>query len=421
MRRSTDVTQRARGLWSRSLSAGGRARRALRPDRPPRHRVRRLGRPAGVADVGVRGDRIVAVGDLSKAEAAPQIDATGLAVAPGFINMLSWATESLLVDGRVAERHPPGRHARGLGRGRVDGPAQRRDEEGDRSSSRATSSIDDRPGRRSASTSTRSSARASRPTSPRSSARPRCASTSSATTIASPPPRSWSACGAGAPGDGGGRARRRLVADLRAGASTPRPTSWSRSPRRPREYGGMYISHMRSEGNRLLEAVDELIAIAREAQRAGRDLPPQGGGPRRTGASWTPSIAKVEAARAAGLDDHRRHVHLHRRRDRARRRDAALGAGGRPRSLARAAAGSGDPRAGRAARCARRPTPGRTCCLLGRRAERILLVGFKNDALKPLTGKTLAEVAKHARQVARRRRRWTWSSRTTAGSARSTS
>ncbi len=43
------------------------------------------------------------------------------------------------------------------------------------------------------------------------------------------------------------------------------------------EYQGMYISHMRSEGNQLLEAVDELIKIAREAQHAGRDLSPEGG------------------------------------------------------------------------------------------------------------------------------------------------
>jgi N-acyl-D-amino-acid deacylase len=52
------------------------------------------------ADVGLRGDRIAAVGDLTGAPATTVIDATGLAVAPGFINMLSWSTESLLIDGR---------------------------------------------------------------------------------------------------------------------------------------------------------------------------------------------------------------------------------------------------------------------------------------------------------------------------------
>src|SRR5262245_20015347 len=52
------------------------------------------------ADVGVKGDRIAAVGDLKSAKAATVIDANGLAVAPGFINMLSWAVDDLVVDGR---------------------------------------------------------------------------------------------------------------------------------------------------------------------------------------------------------------------------------------------------------------------------------------------------------------------------------
>ena len=43
-------------------------------------------------------------------------------------------------------------------------------------------------------------------------------------------------------------------------------------------HGGMYISHMRSEGNRLVEAVDEVIEIARRGEPAGGDLPPQAGG-----------------------------------------------------------------------------------------------------------------------------------------------
>src|SRR5688500_740905 len=58
------------------------------------------GGPGRRADVGLRGDRIAVVGDLASAQASTVIDAAGLAVAPGFINMLSWSTESLLVDGR---------------------------------------------------------------------------------------------------------------------------------------------------------------------------------------------------------------------------------------------------------------------------------------------------------------------------------
>lgn len=59
-----------------------------------------LGNPPITADVAIADDRIAAVGDLSGATADLEIDASGLAVAPGFINMLSWSVESLLVDGR---------------------------------------------------------------------------------------------------------------------------------------------------------------------------------------------------------------------------------------------------------------------------------------------------------------------------------
>lgn len=53
-----------------------------------------------IADVAVRGDRIVEIGQLDGAKAVRVIDAGGMAVAPGFINMLSWGADALLVDGR---------------------------------------------------------------------------------------------------------------------------------------------------------------------------------------------------------------------------------------------------------------------------------------------------------------------------------
>lgn len=58
------------------------------------------GGAAFVADVAIDGDRIVAIGELAGARGRLDLDVSGLAVAPGFINMLSWADESLLVDGR---------------------------------------------------------------------------------------------------------------------------------------------------------------------------------------------------------------------------------------------------------------------------------------------------------------------------------
>jgi len=58
------------------------------------------GRPPVRTDVGIKGDRIAAIGNLSRATAPAIVDATGLAVAPGFINMLSHSESSLIVDPR---------------------------------------------------------------------------------------------------------------------------------------------------------------------------------------------------------------------------------------------------------------------------------------------------------------------------------
>jgi N-acyl-D-amino-acid deacylase len=58
------------------------------------------GAPPVRASVAVNGDRVAVVGPLEDARGRTEIDAAGLAVAPGFINVLSWADRSLLVDGR---------------------------------------------------------------------------------------------------------------------------------------------------------------------------------------------------------------------------------------------------------------------------------------------------------------------------------
>src|SRR6478672_12689315 len=53
-----------------------------------------------VGDVAIKGDRIAYVGPHAPGRAARTVDATGKAVSPGFINMLSWAVDSLIADGR---------------------------------------------------------------------------------------------------------------------------------------------------------------------------------------------------------------------------------------------------------------------------------------------------------------------------------
>ena len=57
------------------------------------------GEPSYLGSVGINADTIAAVGNLENAIGKTEIDAEGLTIAPGFINMLSWATESLLIDG----------------------------------------------------------------------------------------------------------------------------------------------------------------------------------------------------------------------------------------------------------------------------------------------------------------------------------
>ena len=58
------------------------------------------GLPAYQADLGIKGNKIVFIGDLKKTKGKSELDASGKAVSPGFINMLSWANNALLKDGR---------------------------------------------------------------------------------------------------------------------------------------------------------------------------------------------------------------------------------------------------------------------------------------------------------------------------------
>src|SRR6266478_4834016 len=75
-----------------------------------------------VADVAIRGDRIAGVGDFAKTSAKKTIDARGLAVAPGFINMLSWSNESLIQDGRSQSEIRQGVTTEIMGEGESMGP-----------------------------------------------------------------------------------------------------------------------------------------------------------------------------------------------------------------------------------------------------------------------------------------------------------
>ncbi|MEZ5284349.1 MAG: hypothetical protein R2712_05980 [Vicinamibacterales bacterium] len=110
------------------------------------------------------------------------------------------------------------------------------------------------------------------------------------------------------------------------------------------EHGGMTISHMRSEGNQLPQAVDELVTIAREGNLRAEIYHLKAAGE----ANWPKLddvIARVEAARAEGLEITADMTPTRPARW-ARRRDAAVGAGGRLPGMGDAAQGPVDSGAG---------------------------------------------------------------------------
>ena len=74
------------------------------------------------ADVAISGDTIAFIGDLKNGSATNEIDAKGMAVAPGFINMLSWSNESLIQDGRSQGELRQGVTLEVMGEGESMGP-----------------------------------------------------------------------------------------------------------------------------------------------------------------------------------------------------------------------------------------------------------------------------------------------------------
>ena len=347
------------------------------------------GRQAGGGRRGDPRDRIVAVGQLGDVKAKKTIDARGLAVAPGFINMLSWATESLLADGRSQSDIRQGVTLEVFGEGVVDGPAQPADEEGDgRAPGRhqVRRPLDD-AGRVSG------TPRAARRLVQRGlvrrrhdGAHPRAGLRRSTADRQ----RARPDAPAGAAGDGRGA--------LGVGSSLIYAPAFYADTNElielckvAAEYQGMYISHMRSEGNRLLEAVDELIQIAREA-----GLPAEIYHLKAAGKENWPKrqqvVELVEAARAAGLRiTADMYIYTAGSTGLNGSMPPWVQEGGLPKWIERMR----DPEIRRrVADEMRTPTDKWENLLLAAGSpDRVLLVGFKNPALKHLTGKTLAEVA----------------------------
>jgi N-acyl-D-amino-acid deacylase len=155
--------------------------------------------------------------------------------------------------------------------------------------------------------------------------------------------------------------------------------------------GGMYISHLRNEGERLLQAVDELIEIARRADVRGEIYHLKQAGK----ANWSKLPGVIERVEKARADGHQITADMYPYTAGATGLNASMPPwvqeGGFRAWLARLRDPAARERVAREMRA-----PGQdweNLYLSADGAEGVLLVSFKNDTLKPLTGKTLAEVA----------------------------
>ncbi len=342
-----------------------------------------------VGDVAIDGDSVVAVGEIGRATGRTEVDGAGLAVSPGFINMLSWATETLIEDGRGLSDVTQGVTLEVFGEGVSMGPldaemkAELESRQGDITYEVAWTTLGEYL-----------EYLVERGISPN------VASFVGATTVRvhelgyedrAPTEEELArmqdlvreGMREGALGVGSS-----LIYAPAFYADTDELIALARAAG---EFGGIYISHMRSEANRLLESVDELITIATEAgvpaeiyhlKAAGEpnydklsDVVDRVGEARSGGVRITADVYPYTAG-ATGLDaamppwvqEGGVDAWVERLRDPEVRR--------------------------RVAREMRTPTDEwENLLLLSGSAEDVVLVGFKEDSLKHLTGMSLAEVA----------------------------
>jgi N-acyl-D-aspartate/D-glutamate deacylase len=341
-------------------------------------------------DVGLRGDKIAALGELTGAPAGVTLDATGLAVAPGFINMLSWSTDTLIADGKSQGEIRQGVTTEIFGEGSSMGPLT------DAMKARAVEQMGDIKFDITWTTLSEYLLDLERR-----GISPNVASFIGATTIREhvigledkkPTPQQLDEMRAlvrkemeaGALGIGSS-----LIYAPAFYATTDELIALCKVAA---QYRGKYISHLRSEGTRLIEALNELIRISREAGIPAEIYHLKAAGQ----ANWAKmdqAIALIETAQKQGV---KITADMYTYPAGATGLDAAMPPwvldGGYDAAYKRLA--DADTRK-KIAAAIRTPTKDwENLYLAAGSADRVLLVEFKSDALKPLTGKTLAEAAK---------------------------
>ena len=340
-------------------------------------------------DIAVTGDSIAAVGTIGPGRGRREIDASGRAVSPGFINVLSWATTSLIEDGRSQGDIRQGVTLEIFGEGWSMGPLN--DAMKEETRRRQTDIHYEIEWTTLGEYLEYLVARG---------VSPNVASFVGATTVRihtlgyenrPPTPAELATMEqlvAAAMEEGALGLGSSLIYAPAFYAGTEELIALARAAG---NHGGVYISHMRSEGNRLLEAVDELIRIAREARVPAEIYHLKAAGE----TNWPKLeqvIEKVEDARRAGM---RISADMYTYTAGATGLDASMPPwvqeGGHDAWVTRLK----DPEMRR--RVMREmKTPAddwENLFLAAGSPERVLLVGFRSEKLKPLTGKTLAQIA----------------------------
>jgi N-acyl-D-amino-acid deacylase len=351
------------------------------------------GSPGVVADVGINADTIAIIGDLSKAVAETEIKASNLAVAPGFINMLSWATESLILDGKSQADIRQGVTLEVFGEGTSMGPLNDQMKADIRAEMKRnpdwTYDVDwttldeylqslERKG-----------------------VAPNVASFIGATSVRIhelgyanrlPSPEELA------------RMKALVKTAMEEGALGVgssliyAPANYSSTEelielcKVAGEYGGMYITHMRSEGNNIFGAVDETIRIAREGKLPAEIYHLKMAGKE----NWwklDSVLAKIDAANKAGL---KITADMYTYPAGATGLDASMPPWVQEGGIKQWIKRLQDPKVRKKALDEMRKPSDKweNLLLMAGSPDRVLLLGFANDSLKRFTGKTLAEVAK---------------------------
>ena len=349
------------------------------------------GNPTYLGSVGINADTIAAIGKL-KATGNLEIDATGLIVAPGFINVLSWATESLIEDGRSQGDIMQGVTLEVFGEGWSMGPLnenlkkelQLPTAQGDIKYEVDWNTLDEYL-----------QSLVKRGISPN------VASFIGATTVRI----NHIGYENRAPTDEELASMKEMVRQamedgaLGVGSSLIyAPAFYSTTEelialcKVASEYNGLYISHMRSEGNRLLQSIDELMRIANEADIRAEIYHLKMAG-KENWSKYDEVVRKIDSARTAGLSIT---TNMYTYVAGATGLDASMPPWVQEGGYEKWAERLQDPEI-RQRVLEEMTTPTdkwENLMYDAGTSDNLLLVGFENDSLRHYTGKTLTEVAK---------------------------